>query len=216
MGTGALSSLGVRARAASYSQLQTTGHNISNANTPGYSRQEAQLQTAGGQFTGAGFFGRGVDVTTVARAHDDFLTREAALSKAQASFDTARSEQLQRLEKVFTTGETGLGYTAAQFFSAFADIANKPQDESGRQVALSQAGQLASRFNAAADHGLHATAGTRIEHDLADQLDGCRQFFHACQLRAQGELAWRCLRQENAAVSQPLRLASSTPSGRPS
>ena len=151
MGTGALSSLGVRALAASYSQLQTTGHNISNANTPGYSRQEAQLQTAGGQFTGAGFFGRGVDVTTVARAHDDFLTREAALSKAQASFDTARSEQLQRLEKVFTTGETGLGYTAAQFFSAFADIANKPQDESARQVALSQAGQLASRFNAAAE-----------------------------------------------------------------
>jgi len=151
MGTGALSSLGVRALAASYSQLQTTGHNISNANTPGYSRQEAQLQTAGGQFTGAGFFGRGVDVTTVARAHDDFLTREAALSKAQASFDTARSEQLQRLEKVFTTGETGLGYTAARFFSAFADIANKPQDESARQVALSQAGQLASRFNAAAE-----------------------------------------------------------------
>ena len=67
MGTGALSSLGVRALAASYAQLHTTGHNISNANTPGYSRQEAQLQTAGGQFTGAGFFGRGVDVTTVAR-----------------------------------------------------------------------------------------------------------------------------------------------------
>ena len=151
MGTGALSSLGVRALTASYAQLQTTGHNIANANTEGYSRQEAQLQTAGGQFTGAGFFGRGVDVTTVARSHDEFLTREAALSRSQAAFDTARSEQLSRLEKVFSTGETGLGYTAAQFFSAFADVATKPQDESARQVALSVAGQLASRFTAAAE-----------------------------------------------------------------
>ncbi len=151
MGTGALSSLGMRALTASYAQLQTTGHNISNVNTAGYSRQEAQLQTAGGQFTGAGFFGRGVDVKTVARAHDEFLTREAALSKAQAAADTARSDQLQRLDKVFLLGEAGLGYSAAQFFSAFADIAIKPQDESARQVALSQAGQLAERFNAAAD-----------------------------------------------------------------
>lgn len=151
MGTGALSSLGVRALTASYAQLQATGHNISNVNTTGYSRQEAQLQTAGGQFTGAGFFGRGVDVTTVARAHDEFLTREAALSKAQAAADSTRSDQMQRLEKVFGTGESGLGYTAAKFFSAFADIAAKPQDESARQVALSQAGQLVARFNAAAD-----------------------------------------------------------------
>jgi flagellar hook-associated protein 1 FlgK len=151
MGTGSLSSLGMSALTASYAQLQTTGHNIANVNTAGYSRQEAQLQTAGGQFTGAGFFGRGVDVSTVGRAHDEFLTREAALSRSQAASDSARSDQLQRLENVFGTGENGLGYSAAQFFSAFADVATRPQDESARQVALSQAGQLVSRFNAAAD-----------------------------------------------------------------
>lgn len=151
MGTGALSSLGVSALAASYAQLQTTSHNIANVNTAGYSRQEAQLATAGGQFSGAGFFGKGVNVATVSRAHDEFLTREASLSRSLAAADTAYSDQLTRLEKVFGTGEAGLGYAAAQFFSAFADVAIKPQDESARQVALSQAGQLASRFNSAAE-----------------------------------------------------------------
>jgi flagellar hook-associated protein 1 FlgK len=58
MGTGALTSLGIRAMTASYAQLQTTSNNIANVNTQGYSRQEVQLATAGGQFTGAGFFGR--------------------------------------------------------------------------------------------------------------------------------------------------------------
>ena len=150
MSTGALGSLGLRALSASYAQLQTTGNNIANVNTPGYSRQRAELTSSGGQFTGAGFFGKGVDVATVARAHDDFLTREAALSRALAGADSARSDQLVQLENVFGIGEKGLGNAANQFFNAFADVASKPQDESARQVALSRAGDLASRFSNAA------------------------------------------------------------------
>ncbi|MBX9715115.1 MAG: flagellar hook-associated protein FlgK, partial [Burkholderiaceae bacterium] len=143
-------SLGMRAMAASYAQLQTTSNNISNVNTRGYSRQEVELETAGGQFTGAGFFGKGVNVVTVKRAHDDFLTREAALTRSLAESDSARSSQLLELEKVFGTGEAGLGYAANQFFNTFADVASKPQDAAARQVALSKAGQLATNFNTAA------------------------------------------------------------------
>ncbi|MDO9313934.1 MAG: flagellar hook-associated protein FlgK [Burkholderiaceae bacterium] len=151
MGTGALMSLGVGAMAASYAQLQTTSNNIANVNTKGYSRQEAQLETAGGQFTGAGFFGKGVNVKTVARAHDEFLSREAALSRSLAAADGARSDQLTRLEKVFGVGEAGLGYAAGQLFNSFADVASKPQDSSARQVVLSRAGELAARFTTAAE-----------------------------------------------------------------
>ena len=55
-----LMSIGRTAMNASYAALQTTGNNIANANTPGYSRQEAQLANAPDQFTGSGFFGKGV------------------------------------------------------------------------------------------------------------------------------------------------------------
>ena len=65
-------SLGMRAMFANYAALQTTGHNISNANTEGYSRQQVELKTSGGQFTGAGFFGKGVDIASVTRSHDAF------------------------------------------------------------------------------------------------------------------------------------------------
>jgi flagellar hook-associated protein 1 FlgK len=150
MGTGALSSLGTRALGAAFAQLQTTGNNIANANTRGYSRQEVELSSSNGQYTGAGFFGRGVDITTVTRAHDDFLTQQAALARSQASADSARSDQLAQLEKVFGVGEAGLGYSATQFFNAFTDVSTKPQDETARQVVLARANDLASRFNAAA------------------------------------------------------------------
>lgn len=151
MGTGALMALGTRAMFANYAALQATSNNIANANTAGYSRQQVSLQTAGGQFTGAGFFGKGVDVATVTRAHDAFLTREAAASRSVAAGDETRSVQLQQLEKVFVSGEQGLGYAVGQMFNAFADVASKPQDISSRQVVLARTEELAARFRAASD-----------------------------------------------------------------
>jgi flagellar hook-associated protein 1 FlgK len=148
---GSLMSIGVTALNANYAALQATGHNISNANTPGYSRQNVELSTAGGTFTGAGFFGNGVDISTVARAHNEFLTREASTTKSVAAADATRTAQLEQLEKVFGLGESGIGNAAGQFFNAFVDVVNKPQDSSARQVVLSQAGELAQRFRTAAE-----------------------------------------------------------------
>ena len=151
MGVSSLLAIGQRAMSANYAALQVTGNNIANANTPGYSRQKAELETEGGQFSGSGFFGKGVNVATVARAHSEFLTREASTSRAVASSDAARSDQLRQLESVFQTGEAGIGYAAATAFSAFVDVANKPQDSSARQVALARIGDLAARFRSASD-----------------------------------------------------------------
>jgi flagellar hook-associated protein 1 FlgK len=74
MGNG-IFSLGTRAMLASTAMLDTTSHNIANANTEGYSRQETQISTEGGRYTGAGFYGRGVRVDTVNRVTNDFLRR---------------------------------------------------------------------------------------------------------------------------------------------
>lgn len=142
----ALFSLGTRAMSASYAALQTTGNNIANANTAGYSRQQVELATAGGQFTGGGFFGKGVDVKAVSRAHDEFMTREAALTQSLAQADDARLAQLQQLEKVFGLGEAGLGYISGQMIDAFGDVAARPQDTAARQVALSRAQDVAAQF----------------------------------------------------------------------
>ncbi len=148
MGTSAIMSLGVRAMAASYAALQATGNNIANANVQGYSRQQVELETAKGQFTGAGFFGKGVNVSTVSRSYDAFLTREAAVAKSIASMDKARADQLTQLERAFPMGEQGVGYAAGQFLNAMVDMASSPQDISSRQVVLSRASELAARFQA--------------------------------------------------------------------
>ena len=146
MSASSLMSIGMRAMNANLAALQTTGHNISNANVLGYSRQQVELETATGQFSGAGFFGKGVDVATVTRSHNEFLTREAAAAKSQGAGDQARLEQLTRLEQFFPPGEQGLGYASGQLLNAMVDLASRPQDSSAREVVLARAQELASRF----------------------------------------------------------------------
>ena len=149
MGSFSLLNIGSRAMTASYAALQTTGHNIANASVQGYSRQRVELATAEGQTTVAGYLGRGVDVESVSRAHDTFLTREAASTRSLAAMDRARMESLRRLEEVFTPGELGIGHAAGQFLNAMVDLASRPADDATRQVVLARAAEAADRFKGA-------------------------------------------------------------------
>lgn len=141
-----LLNIGSRSLAAAQAALGTISHNIANVNTPGYSRQEAVLSTAAGQFTGAGFLGRGVDVTTVRRQYDQFLVAAMQANTSQASADSARSAALQELDGLFANPDLGVGAAIDDVLSAAGDMANRPADMSARQSYLGRIDQLAGRF----------------------------------------------------------------------
>jgi flagellar hook-associated protein 1 FlgK len=134
---------------AQYASLQTTGQNIANASTPGYSRQTVDIASAGGQFTGSGFFGKGVNVVTVQRASDKFLTMQSQAAASMAAMDDTHAQQLTQLQNVFPEGDTGVGSAMGTFLNAFTDLASNPSDSSARQVIISDANEVASRFASA-------------------------------------------------------------------
>jgi flagellar hook-associated protein 1 FlgK len=149
MGASLLLSLGARAMNASQAAINTIGHNIANANTPGYSRQSIVLKTATPQFTGGGFQGKGVQVDTINRSYNQFLTREANNSRSVATADQTLLSNLQRLEKVLPPGEAGLGQGISQFLNAMVDVSSRPNDTAARQVVLARATDMAARFASA-------------------------------------------------------------------
>ena len=146
MSASSLFSLGTKALMASQAALATTGHNIANANVQGYSRQQVELATAVGQFGAGGYYGKGVDVTTVTRAHDAFLTREAASARSLSAMDTSRLQLLRELEAVFPGGEQGVGHAAGEFLNAMVDLTANPSDAASREVVLARARDVATRF----------------------------------------------------------------------
>ncbi|WP_367848623.1 flagellar hook-associated protein FlgK [Rhodoferax sp. WC2427] len=145
-----LLNVGARALLANEVALQTIGNNIANSSTVGYSRQTVVLQTVEGQFTGGGYIGKGVDVQTILRNHDEYLTRQAALSKSVAASDVSRANKLLQLEDIFKGGTNGLGAAVTDMMNAFSDVASAPTDLTARTVVLTRADEAAARFNDAA------------------------------------------------------------------
>ncbi|NDY89948.1 flagellar hook-associated protein FlgK [Ideonella livida] len=142
-----MTSIGMRALFATQAQLNTTAHNIANASVEGYSRQSVVLSTSTPRYGGVGYWGQGVDVVAVQRAHSDFTTQQAAQARSAYAMESTRYQQLDRLQDAFPPGDQGLGHAMGEFFSALSDLATVPADASARQVVLARASDVSARFN---------------------------------------------------------------------
>jgi len=131
---------------AAQAGLVTTGHNIANANTPGYHRQSITQSAAPPAFTGAGFLGQGVNVDTVVRSYSQFLESQIVSSEARTSFFSTFSAQLGQIDNLLADADAGLSPALQDFFSAVHDVAAHPASAPSRQALLSGAESLVVRF----------------------------------------------------------------------
>lgn len=137
--------------------LSTTGHNISNVNTPGYSRQRVEVVTQTPQASGAGFIGSGVKVSTITRLYDQFAVERVRASTSSASNLDIYSQYAGRIADVLGDADVGLNGALESFFNSVQTLANDPTSVPARQLVLSEADSLVARF-----------------HYLDDQLDTTR------------------------------------------
>ncbi|HKK55398.1 flagellar hook-associated protein FlgK [Marinobacter sp.] len=128
------------------SALNTTGNNITNANTPGYSRQEVQFGTQAARNTGAGFIGSGVQVIDVRRLANEFLTQQVREDSALFGEQDALNSELSRLDNLLGGNATGLSDALNNFFSSLQNAAEDPTSLPQRQLVLSEAQQIINRF----------------------------------------------------------------------
>jgi flagellar hook-associated protein 1 FlgK len=163
-----LLNVGARALLTNQVALQTTGNNIANVNTPGYSRQTAQLVTVQGQYTGGGYIGQGVAVQTILRNYNELLTRQAAMAGSTQAADQARSDKLNQLQDTFSGGDSGLGAAITDMMNALADVASSPTDLTARTVALTRMDEMAGRMRSAAGQidDLQYTVNEQLKNDV--------------------------------------------------
>ncbi len=145
--------------------LDVTSHNIANASTVGYTRQEATLaasaslpvMTSGG--ANAGALGTGVDVQSYRRVRDQFLDLQYRGQNMSLGDRTARSDALSQVELSFAEpGDNGIASSLEKFWSAWGDVTNGPEGAPARQSLVDQARDLSQRIN-----------------DLQSSLAGARQ-----------------------------------------
>lgn len=127
--------------------LDTTSHNIANVNTEGYSRQRVDLSARLPQFTGGGFIGQGVDVASVTRSYDQFITNQLTSSTSAFAETNTFSTLAARVDNFVSSDATGLSPALKSFFSAVNGVANDPSSLPARQVMTTEAGSLSQQFN---------------------------------------------------------------------
>ena len=141
--------------------MQVTSHNIANAETPGYSRQRAELTEGYPQTMPYGNVGSGVRITDVSQIRDPLLDASFRRESAQAAGYGLRRDLLGQLEGIFAEpGERGFATTLDAFWNAWSDLANNPTSSTGREVVKQRGEQVALSLNGFAARLDELTADT--------------------------------------------------------
>jgi len=146
-----LSDYALSAMTAAQARLATSGHNLNNATTPGYSRQEVVVTTAGAQDTGHGYIGQGVTVQSVQRSVNDFINQQLNGAQTRESALDAYGTQISQINNLFADRTVGLYPALQTFFSGLQGVASTPADPAAREEAIGSGNSLVGQLNSTND-----------------------------------------------------------------
>ncbi|WP_346937735.1 flagellar hook-associated protein FlgK [uncultured Clostridium sp.] len=130
--------------------INVTSHNISNANTPGFSRQHIVLQTARPQTIagGVGQIGTGVTVSSIERTRNQFLDFQIRKESSHLGNYGVRQDYLSEIEGIFNEpSDTGISELMSEFFDSWHTLSKNPQKSDARTVVAQKAKALADELN---------------------------------------------------------------------
>lgn len=137
------------------SALYTTGHNIANANTAGYSRQRVNMEpTLGYPGTGlnapktAGFIGTGVEASSVQRIRDAFVDKQFRQESNKLGYWESRSKAISQMEDILNEpSDYGLAKSLDEFWNSLQDLHVHPEDGGARVVVVQRGIAVADSFH---------------------------------------------------------------------
>ncbi|WP_243388532.1 flagellar hook-associated protein FlgK [Bacillus kexueae] len=158
---------------AQQSALYTTGHNIANANTPGYTRQRVNLEQNNPYPAPSlnrpelpGQIGTGVAQSEVQRVRDGFLDVQYRGEANKLGYWDSRAQALEKMEEIMNEpSDAGLAATMDQFWQSLQDLALNPTNAGARAVVRERGIAVAETFN------YLSNSLTAIQQDIKSEVD---------------------------------------------
>lgn len=134
---------------ASQTALHITGHNLSNANTEGYSRQRVDMKAdLAFHYAGVGQLGTGVKMESVVRMVDDYVTKQIRQENGTLQHFSSKAEVLQQLEIIFNEpSDTSLNFNIGEMFDAWQELSKNPELPTSKTIVVEKSKTLADTFN---------------------------------------------------------------------
>ena len=141
--------IAVQALQAEQGALSVTSNNISNVNTPGYSRQVAVFDEAPTFQQGSETIGGGVTLQQFQSVRDQLLQLRLYEETQQQGNSQTQLNSLNQIEGIFSDPTQGVGGALSAFFNSLNQLSTNPTDSSARQQVLTAANNLANSFHQA-------------------------------------------------------------------
>ena len=164
-----LLNIGMSGLSASHNALATTGNNISNADTAGYSRQQTVQGAKSSIQYGNVYIGTGTTLADVRRVYNSYLDAQLQTTTSLNSDSAAYLGQVTPLDTLLSGSGTGLNGALTKFFASVQNVNAKPGDDASRQLLLSDAQALSNRFNSVSSQ--LSTQNANINGNLANMAD---------------------------------------------
>lgn len=153
--------------------LQTVGHNIANANTPGYTRQRVNFNQTEPYPPASmnrpqipGQMGTGVEAGSIQRVRESFLDIQYRSENNKVGYWESRADSLQKMEEIMNEpSETGLSTTLDRFWQAFQDLAVNPTNAGARSVVRQRGLAVAETFS------YLSGSITSVQQDIKNEMD---------------------------------------------
>ncbi len=149
--SGIFTSLGLASKglSAQQSALQTTAHNIANANTEGYSRQRVEFKAdLAYSLGGVGQIGTGVKMESIIRLVDDYVSRQIRQENGTMNKFAMKSDVLEQLEYIFNEpSDTGLNSNLEKMFNSWQELSKNPESTNSKSIVVENSKTLADTFN---------------------------------------------------------------------
>jgi flagellar hook-associated protein 1 len=129
--------------------ITTTGQNISNSATPGYTVERPVFAETSGQYTSSGYLPAGVSTTTVQRQYSQYLANQLNSAQAVSGNLSTYYNLVSQLNNYIGSPTAGISSAITNYFTGLQGVANNPADPATRQTALSNAQVLANQITAA-------------------------------------------------------------------
>ncbi|HEY4554461.1 MAG TPA: flagellar hook-associated protein FlgK [Bacillaceae bacterium] len=166
---------GKRAMFTQQSALYTTGNNIANANTPGYTRQRVNFKESEAYPPAAmnrpqipGQMGTGVAAGSIQRVREGFLDTQFRAENSKLGYHGSNSSALAKLEDILNeTGKdsNGISKVLNNFWQSLQDLSTSPENGGARAVVIEQGKAVADTFNY-----VHGTIEA-YRQDLGSQIE---------------------------------------------
>ena len=139
--------VGVSGLLSSQQRLGTTGHNIANVNTDGFSRQTVLQETSSPVRAGNNFTGTGTRVSQIERVFDQFRYNEVVFNQTLNSAAQTTATKMQRLDETMSLIGKSISTSLNDLFGAVNSLVDVPGDIGLREVMLAKADTLSKNMS---------------------------------------------------------------------